>query len=66
MSKSFYVVTSLTQTRIGDRNRYDTKEEALNRAREVLSMRSCEGRDPMTFYILKAIAIVEPAISKFV
>lgn len=62
--KAFYVISALrpNSSTLGNLRKYETEEEAIEHAKEVIKQRSREGRDAMAFHILKVVGLVEPAL----
>lgn len=61
MEEVFYVVSSLDPDRsgpLGERQRYTTLDEAIERAKEVTRKNAFQHR-PLDFYVLKVVAKVE-------
>lgn len=65
--KTFYIVSALSDrsTSLGERVKYDTEVEAVEKAKKLVEQRQAKGTNDLNFYVLKAISIVgteKPAI----
>ncbi len=62
MTKTFFVVSAMKQdsSHLGHLKKFDEKPEAVAHAKEVIAKRDKERQPAIRFYVLKAVAVVEP------
>ena len=67
-TKAFYVISALQpdSSPIGRLNRYKTKKEAVERAKEVIRIRQSNGEREIPFYICKVDTYVGPQATPIV
>ncbi len=45
---------------MGKLKQLDTEKDAVDHAKDVMQRRELDGNRPLTFYVMKCVAIVEP------
>lgn len=64
--KTFFIVSSLGSARsyeaLADRMQHESEADAIEHAKTIIEKRRRQGNSDMSFYILKAVAVVGKAV----